>query len=272
VRGNFAAEMLVVQVGEEELEVGLGGKHAFEALYAPTRTSLLVTRGPSRGLPPRTYIPILVVAMLAFGGVLAYFLRIGLSTTGSALGPGVVAQQGDSNIQATPIPGEVEVPQSGGAPGNSVGGGSPPQAAAAGAPPAPIQRLLTELKGRVARNPHDLSALVGLASLYADAAKFPQALPYYKRALALDPGNPDLRTDYATALHGSNEDLESLAQLQLVLAAKPNFPPALFNEGIVASSIGRRTQAVAAFQKFLKVAPNDSHAEDARTALKNIGA
>ena len=198
--------------------------------------------------------------MLAFGGVLAYFLRIGLSTTGSALGPGVVAQQGDSNIQATPVPGEVVIPQSGGAPGNSVGGGSPPQAAAG------------ELKGRVARNPHDLSALVGLASLYADAAKFPQALPYYKRALALDPGNPDLRTDYATALHGSNEDLESLAQLQVVLAAKPDFPPALFNEGIVASSIGRRTQAVAAFQKFLKVAPNDSHAEDARTALKNIGA
>jgi tetratricopeptide (TPR) repeat protein len=263
--------MLVVQMGEEELKFRLGEKHASEALYASTRTSLLVTRGPSRGLPPRTYVPILVVAMLAFGGVLAYFLRIGLSTTGSALGPGVVAQQGDSNIQATPVPGEVVIPQSGGAPGNSVGGGSPPQAAA-GAPPAPIQRLLTELKGRVARNPHDLSALVGLASLYADAAKFPQALPYYKRALALDPGNPDLRTDYATALHGSNEDLESLAQLQVVLAAKPDFPPALFNEGIVASSIGRRTQAVAAFQKFLKVAPNDSHAEDARTALKNIGA
>ncbi len=209
--------------------------------------------------------------MLVFGGVLAYFLRIGLSTTGSALGPGVVAQQGDSNIQATPAPGEVVVPQSGGAPGNSVGGGSPPQTTAV-APPAPIQRLLTELKGRVARNPHDLSALVGLASLYFDAGKFAQALPYYKRALALDPSNPDLRTDYATALHGASQDLDSLAQLQIVLDANPNFAPALFNEGLVASSIGRRTQAVAAFQKFLKLDPHDAHADDARTALKNLGA
>ncbi len=221
--------------------------------------------------------------MLVFGGVVAYFLKIGLGTTGSAFGPGV-AQQGDANIQATAAPGEVDVPQTGGAPGsagsdagagaapgNAVGGGSPPMSAA-GAPPAPIQRLLTDLRGRIARNPHDLAALVGLASLYFDAGKFAQALPYYKSALALDPNNPDVRTDYATALHGANEDLEALAQLQIVLDANPNFAPALFNEGIVASSIGRRTQAVAAFQKFLKVAPHDPHDDDARTALRNIGA
>ncbi len=180
------------------------------------------------------YIPILVVTMLVFGGILTYFLRIGLSTTGSAFGPGV-AQQGDSNIQATPVPGEVVVPQSGGAPGNSVGGGSPPMAAA-GAPPAPVQRLLTELKGRVARNPHDVSALAGLASLYFDAGKFDRALPYYKSALALDPANPELRTDYASALHGANQDPVALAQLEIVLNAKPDFAPALLDEGIVASA------------------------------------
>jgi len=230
--------------------------------------------------------------MLCVLGVVAYFLKIGLGVNGSAFGAGAapqtaaqqgiagqgVAQQGDANIQTTPEPGEVDVPQTGGnpadasgnAPGNAVGGGSPPQGVTGG-PPAPIQRLLTDLKGRVARNPHDLAALVGLASLYFDAGKFAQALPYYKSALALDPSNPDTRTDYATALHGAGDDLESLAQLQTVLDANPGFAPALFNEGIVASAIGRRTQAVAAFQKFLKLSPHDSHADDARTALHNLG-
>ena len=57
VRGNLAAEALVVELREEELELGDVGQHAFEALYAPARTSLLVTRGAGSGLPPRIYLP-----------------------------------------------------------------------------------------------------------------------------------------------------------------------------------------------------------------------
>ncbi len=227
--------------------------------------------------------------MVAFLGLLGYFLRIGLGVTGAALGP--IAQQGDASIRATAAPadtlpstdpGDVVVPQTGGAnasaaggnvgAANGVGGGSPPVASAAGAPPAPVMRLLTDLRGRVQRNPKDLGAIVSLANLYFDAAKYPQAISYYKRALALDPGNPDTRTDYATALHGVGDDLTSLRELNSVLAAHPKFTEALFNEGIVANAIGRRTEAIAAFRAFLKVAPGDQRAGDARTALQNLGA
>jgi tetratricopeptide (TPR) repeat protein len=215
--------------------------------------------------------------MVAFLGLLGYFLRIGLGVTGAALGP--MAQQGDANIRATAAPadalpstdpGDVVVPQTGGAndaggangmgSANGVGGGPPAVAAGAGAPPAPVMRLLTDLRGRVQRNPKDLAALVSLANLYFDAAKYPQAIAYYKRALALDPENPDTRTDYATAL------------LDIVLASHPHFAEALFNEGIVANAIGRRTEAITAFRSFLKAAPGDQRAGDARTALQNLGA
>ncbi len=242
-----------------------------------------MTGGPSRGLPPRIYLPILVVTTLAFLSIVGYFLKVGLGVTGAALGP--VAQQGDSNIRVAPssapdalasaAPGAVVLPATGGAPNgsgapNSVGGGTPPQAAAGG-PPAPVQRLLTELRGRLQQNPNDLAALVNLANLYFDAGKYDQAIGYYKRALAIDPDNPDTRTDYATALHGEDRDLESLAQLQIVLDKKPDFAEALFNEGVVANAIGRRTQAIAAFRAFLRVAPHDERASDARTALQNLG-
>lgn len=231
--------------------------------------------------------------MVAFLGLLGYFLRIGLGVTGAALGP--TAQQGDANIRATAAPanalpstdpGDVVVPQTGGAnaaagaggtssrigAANGVGGGSPAVASAGGAPPAPVMRLLTELRGRVQRNPRDLGAIVSLANLYFDAAKYPQAISYYKRALALDPGNPDTRTDYATALHGVGDDLTSLRELNAVLATHPKFTEALFNEGVVANAIGRRTEAIAAFRAFLKFAPGDQRAGDARTALQNLGA
>lgn len=248
--------------------------------------------GPSRGLPPRTVIPILAVVTIAFLGLVGYFLKIGLTTTGAALGP--QAQQGDANIRATgapvgldtPAPNEVVVPQTGGANGSGaaqgdvrggatqgdVRGGAPPAGAEAGGPPAPVMAMLQQLRARLQRNPGDLAALVALANLYFDASKYPQAIAYYRRALALDPANPDTRTDYATALHGDGDDLLALHQLDIVLAKQPDFVEALFNEGVVADAIGRRTQAIAAFRRFLKVAPRDPRAADARTALSNLGA
>jgi len=260
-----------------------------------------VTGGPGRGLPLRTYLPILVVVMLAFLGVVGYFLKIGLGTTGAAFGP--TAQQGDANIRTTgaspgpgeaalggappggegilpsAAPGEVVVPQSGGGNPNAgaVGGpngvgGSSPMQATAGGPPAPVMRLLVDLRGRLQKNPNDLAALVSIANLYFDAAKYAQAIPYYKRALALDPGNPDTRTDYATALHGKGDDLIALHELETVLVKRPNFPEALFNQGVVANAIGRRSEAIDAFRHFLRVKPTDQRAADARTALQNLGA
>jgi tetratricopeptide (TPR) repeat protein len=231
---------------------------------------------PARGLPPRIYLPILAVAAILVLAIVSYFLKIGLATTGAALGPAAQTSAAGSGVQTSAAPDEVDVPQNGGgapngAPGNGVGGGSA-SVAAAGAPPAPVLRLLTELRGRVARNPRDLAALVGLASLYYDAGKFPQAIPYYRRALALDPANPDTRTDLATALHATGDDLAALSEIDRVLATRPNFPPALFNRGVVAASIGRHSEAVESFQKFLKIAPGGERADAARLALKNLGA
>jgi len=107
----------------------------------------------------------MLVAALVLCAVVFSFLKVGLGT-GSVLPS---AQSGVSG-------------------GSGVGGGSAAVAEGA-APPAPIQRLLTELKTRVARNPRDVAALVGLGDLYAAAGKFEQARPYYQSALAVDPKN-----------------------------------------------------------------------------------
>lgn len=214
-----------------------------------------MTGGPARGLPPRIYVPIVLVVMLAFLGVVGYFLKIGLGVTGAALGP--AANGGDVRAVA-------------GAP-NEVGGGTPPQAAAAG-PPPPVQRLLLEMRERLQRNPRDRGALAALASLYFEAGKFTQAVPYYERALAVDPGDAQLRTDFAAALHGAGDDRRALAELETVLARHPADPDALFDSGVVAAALGRRAQATTAFKTFLRVAPRNARAGDARVALHALGA
>jgi hypothetical protein len=49
---------------------------------------------PERGLPPRIYIPILVIFAIIFLAVMAYLLAIGFRVTGSPFGGSV----------STPIP------------------------------------------------------------------------------------------------------------------------------------------------------------------------
>ena len=227
---------------------------------------------------------------------MAYFLRIGFGTTGAAFGPQARPQeQGDARIAATPVPdgptdppGTVDIPQSGtgpvaGNPSVSTGGatngaqsGTGPDAlppgnpTGGGGPPAPVMQLLAELKGRVAKNPRDIAALVELGNLYFDASKFDSAVGYYKSALGLDPTNPDVRNDEAAALHAGGRDLEALAEINRVLAERPNFPQALFNRAIVLGSMGRRSDAVVAYREFLRVAPHDAHAADANAAIKEL--
>jgi cytochrome c-type biogenesis protein CcmH/NrfG len=184
---------------------------------------------PARGLPPRIYVPIVIVGALAFLSLVGYFLKIGLGVEGAALGP--TAQQGDANIQVAPGP-------------NGVGGGSPDQAAAPAAPPVPVMRLLTELRGRIQRRPDDVEALDALGNLYADAAKYSQAIVYYERARAVAPGNPRVRADELSALLG---------------------------EGVVAQSSGRRSDAVAAYKRFLVLAPADRRAPEVRAGLRRLG-
>jgi len=210
---------------------------------------------PARGLPPRIYVPILVVGMLAFLSVVGYFLKIGLGVTGSALGPAAAPVTDTSQTAIGP---------------NGVGGGSPAQVSAAG-PPAPVQRLLVELRDRLQHDPNDGGALVSLGNLYSDAGKYEQALPYFARAVAHDPRDVRARTAYAAALHGTGQEGAALRQVQLALAEEPRSADALFIEGGVAAALGRRDLAAAAYRRFLEVAPNDERADDARSALGALG-
>ena len=229
------------------------------------------------GLPPRIALPIFAVIAVVFVAIMGYFVKAGLTDSGTALGYGAPAEQGDARIQATaaPVamvtdpPGTFTVPQTGtgpiaqssALPGNTVGGGGPP---------APVMQELATMRARLKTNPNDLAALVTLAGMYFDAGKFDQAAGYDKRALVLDPGNPDVRTDYATALHQTGHDLDALTQLDTVLSHRPAFAQALYNRGVILASIGRRTEAVASFKHFIAAAPNDSRVADARNTISNL--
>jgi tetratricopeptide (TPR) repeat protein len=234
------------------------------------------------GLPARIALPILAVFALVFLGVMAYLLRVGFGTTGAAFGPGLtVAQQGDADLRATPAPiatpgpGTFTVPQTGTGPIAAAAGTMPGQQTGGGTPvgpAAPEMGAVSELQARIARNPKDVAALEVLGNLEFAAQKFEQADRLYARALALDPGNFDVRLHDADALHRSGHDRAALSQIDRVLRQRRDFPDALYDRGVVLHALGRTAEARAAFVRYLAVAgPGDAHATDARAALNSLG-
>jgi cytochrome c-type biogenesis protein CcmH/NrfG len=139
-----------------------------------------VTSSPQRGLPPRLYVPIVLLFGAVFVGLVVILMRQGLSTGGSVFGAGTGAQARVA-------------PQSAPPPAVSVEGGGPP---------AGVRMQLQELRDRVARNPKDDVALTQLGDMYLAAGMYAQAVPYYHRALAVNSSNVAAREGLSQALTG----------------------------------------------------------------------
>jgi tetratricopeptide (TPR) repeat protein len=226
------------------------------------------------GLPLRIALPLFVGIAAVFLAIMGFLVRMGLGNSEAPLGPTSKLASSPTERPITIVtdaPGTFTVPQTGTGPAAAASGALPGTTVGGGGPPAAVRAQLDDLRARLHANPNDLSALVGVADLEFDAGRFAASLPFFRRALELDPGNPDVRTDEATALHQVGRDLEALHELDVVLAARPTFPPALFNRAIVLRSIGRRTEAVAAFRHFIAAAPDDPRVEDARSNLQDLG-
>ena len=120
-----------------------------------------------------------------------------------------------------------------------------------------LQLSVAPLLEAVNRNPADYDALVKLGDIYYDAQQFPSAIPYYERALAIHPENPDVRTDMATAYWYTGNADKALAEMETSLAYKPGHPQTLFNLGWVKwQGKADAKGAVEAWQKLLKTNPD----------------
>lgn len=114
----------------------------------------------------------------------------------------------------------------------------------------------------------DARPLEFIASIQADRNQWKPALDTLHEAVRREPKSPRLMTALAVAELNILGPQAAHARLLDVLALAPNYSPAIFNLAVIdRDALHNPTEAATWFQKYLKVAPTDPHADDARAAL-----
>jgi len=172
---------------------------------------------------------------------------LGLIFGGLLIGPKVYeSRAGRGPVSAAP-PAEASV----------AGEPAVPAGAAAGAPVMQmVLKQIAELKGQIEKNPNDVKALGQLGSMYMEAGKYPQAVTYFERALAIN-HDPETATDLGICYKESGSPEKALATFQQIEKTNPDHWQALYDEAVVLVHMGRYADAKDVIARLKVKRPND---------------
>jgi tetratricopeptide (TPR) repeat protein len=155
--------------------------------------------------------------------------------------------------------------------GTGMGGGGMGDAAASGARmPPEVTAQVQRYRQALAMDPNDVAANIGLGNLLFDSGQYEKAIDHYSKALEKDPKNADVRVDRAIAYHGMNQDPKAKDELIAVTQSHPEHRNAWLNLGVVSANMGDNATAIRAWEQYLKLDPNGTHAAAIRDELSRL--
>lgn len=119
--------------------------------------------------------------------------------------------------------------------------------------------------------PKDYASLVDLGNKYMDENNFPFAAEMYRRALEIDGSSTDVRSDFASCLHGMGLPERALEEFRRVVTEHPEHAIGNFNMGVVFQSMQNSDSARFYWEKYLRLDPNGMAADAARQFLQETG-
>ncbi len=84
------------------------------------------------------------------------------------------------------------------------------------------------LRATAEANPDDAAAMANLGSFLVNTDRLTEGIPYFERAISLDPANVGYRIDFARALHTGDLDGDAIFQFEKALEIEPENPQAHF--------------------------------------------
>ena len=114
-----------------------------------------------------------------------------------------------------------------------------------------------------------VQAALTLGNWYYDHEAWPNAVMQYRKALDMGLDNPDIRTDYGSALRFSGQPQKALEQYRLAQKQDPKHENSLFNQGgVYASELKDPAKAIAAWQQYIKRFPNGQSVAQAKLLIE----
>ena len=141
--------------------------------------------------------------------------------------------------------------------------------AAAGGPMEQVRQQLDMLKKRLDQNPNDFDALVQLGNMYMDVSKFPQAIDYFNRALAVRE-EPAVRTDLGICYKQSGQMEPARDAFRKVASEQPDEWQAIYNLAIVDGDMKDYADARSQLAKLKQMRPDDPQVAKLEQALAAV--
>ena len=144
-----------------------------------------------------------------------------------------------------------------------------PAGGAAGSPMEQVRQQLEMLKKQIEQNPNDFDALVQLGNMYMDVSKFPQAIDYFNRALAVRE-EPSVRTDLGICYKQSGQMPQARDAFRKVATEQPDQWQAIYNLAIVDGEMKDYTDARVQLAKLKQLRPDDPQVAKLEQALAAV--
>lgn len=151
----------------------------------------------------------------------------------------------------------------------------------AGAPPAsraPVQlpsfgdmQAVEQLKEHLRHEPDDVATRTRLAHALFDLGNYRQSIEHYQLILEIRPTDADVRTDLGIAYRRTDRSDLAAAAFRRAIQDAPRHRNAHYNLGVVlAHDLDDPAGAVAAWERFLELAPDAPNSADVRQAVQDL--
>jgi hypothetical protein len=149
-----------------------------------------------------------------------------------------------------------------------------PPPSAQQAPDQPTDEELAAVGSALARvrdHPRDVAAHLDLARAYAGADQAQLSTVEYLAVLRLDRANPEANTALALVALAAGRPAEGKKLVDVVLAAHPRYPDALYTRGLIyLMGLRRAAPGIRDLRAYLAVAPYGSHRPAVQTLLAMV--
>ena len=135
------------------------------------------------------------------------------------------------------------------------------KSAAIDLPPLTLDQSVVKIEQHLKENPQDVKAWKMLGLSYFDLNKIDESLKAYEKAYQIDPNDPRLLVEYASALISSNDDQftpKPMGFIKKALEIEPNAPDALYLAGLFAANAQDFKLAKTLWNKALSALPEQS--------------